>query len=77
MSTKRRGNPNWGRSVDQMPIMPVSPSGWDMLLYRLNLSPDKALSNPQVRDYILKHHRNRFVPEKVLEHFSLDTRFFD
>lgn len=75
--TRRRGNPNWGKSLDHHPIMPVSPSGWDMLLYRLNLSPAEALRSPQARDYILKYHRSRFVPEKILEHFQIGVRFFD
>jgi hypothetical protein len=74
---KRRGNPNWGQSVDNYPPMPVSLSGWDLLLYSLNLRESEALKSPRVREYVVNHHRNRFVPEKVLEHFGLDGSFFD
>lgn len=75
--TCHRGNPNWGRSVDQYPPLPVSLSGWDLLLYSLNLREPDALTNPRVREYALKHYRSRFIPVKVLEHFQLDTSFFD
>jgi len=75
--TRRRGNPNWGRSLDQYPPLPVSLSGWDMLLCRLNLSQAEALKNPKVREYVIRQYRGRFIPEKVLEHFNLDTSFFD
>lgn len=75
--TKRRGNPNWGRTPDHTTPMPISSSGWDLLLYSLKLSPVEALRNPQVREYVSKHHRNRFVSEKVLEFFNLDGSFFD
>jgi hypothetical protein len=75
--TRRRGNPNWGRTLDHRPPMPVSISGWDLLLYSLNLSQTEALTNPRVREYVVKHYRGRFVPEKVLEHFNLDGSFFD
>lgn len=75
--TKRRGNPNWGRSHDQYPPLRVSLSGWDLLLYRLNLSPAEALKSPVVREYVIKHHRSKFVPEKILEAAGLDGSFFD
>ena len=75
--TKRRGNPNWGRTPDHTTPMPVSLCGWDLLLYSLKLSPSDALGNPRVREYVNKHHRNRFIPEKVLEHFQIDGSFFD
>ena len=68
--TRRRGNPNWGKSLDHQPAMPVSLSGWDLLLYSLNLSPAEALRNPRVREYVNKHYRNRFVPEKILENLG-------
>ena len=68
--TKRRGNPNWGKSLDQIPLMPVSLSGWDLLLYRLKLRESEAAGHPLVRIYIQKHHRSRFVPEKVLENLG-------
>jgi hypothetical protein len=75
--TRRRGNPNWGRTLDSYPPMPVSLSGWDLLLYSLNLREPEALKSPKVREYVVKYHRNRFVPTKVLEHFGMDGSFFD
>ena len=77
MTKKRRGNPNWGHTPDHTTPMPVSLSGWDLLLYQLNLSPVEALKSSQVREYVNKHHRNRFVPEKALEFFGIDGSFFD
>jgi hypothetical protein len=65
--TRRRGNRNFGR----MPTMPVSVSGWDLLLYSLNLRETEALGNLKVREYAVKYYRTRFVPEKVLEYFAL------
>jgi len=65
--TRHRGNPNWGRSHDQAPPMPVSLCGWDLLLYRLKLREADAASHPAVRSYINRFYRSRYVPEKVLE----------
>jgi hypothetical protein len=69
--TRRRGNPNWGRSLDQYPPLPVSLSGWDLLLYSLNLSPAEALKNSRVREYVRRNYRQKFVPVSVLEELNL------
>ena len=44
--TRHRGNPNWGKSADQIPPMPVSLCGWDLLLYRLNSEPSRCAQKP-------------------------------
>ena len=73
--TKRRGNPNWGKSLDISPPMPVSLCGWDLLLYRLNVKEADAASHPAVQAYIRRHYRSRFVPEKVLETCGIESDF--
>ena len=50
--TKRRGNPNWGRTPDHTTPMPVSLCGWDLLLYRLNVKEAirSGSATPAVRE---------------------------
>ena len=67
----------WGRLAHTYLPMPISLSGWDLLLYKLNLKESEAHRHPEVRKYIKDHHRNRFIPAKVLDAMGIDSRFFD
>jgi hypothetical protein len=73
-SPRRRGNPRWGNS-SMLNDVPVQPSGWDRLLYRLRLKKDEdaiaVLRRGGDMAMLIKQwvrgNRNRFVPETILE----------
>jgi len=65
---KRRSPSGWQlRSQLNQPVMPETPAGFDMLLYRLGITEKEAVRNPVVHSWVRLHYRTKYVPEKVLE----------
>jgi len=65
----KRGNPRWGQ-VGAAPA-PSTPSDFERLVARLKLSPDQYASSPQLRTWVERNWRQKFVPEKLLKAWGL------
>jgi hypothetical protein len=50
---------------------PAAPSGFDRLLARLNICESEVAINQQARQWITKHYRHSYVPEKILDSLGL------
>jgi hypothetical protein len=70
--TKRRGNPNWGKP-DLAPSNPVNTlSSFDEVVKSINLSPDDYVRSRDLREWVRLNRNGKFVPERLLEAWSLD-----
>ena len=63
------------RSQRNPPVMPESPAGFDLLLYRLGIAEKDAATHPSVQAWIRENYRTSFVPEKVLEAVGVSADF--
>ena len=80
--TKRGALSGWqltSRKMQRKEIVPAMPTRWDRFCYANRIDdPLEALSNGKrklVRDWVLRHYNNSFVPEKVLEELQIETRW--
>lgn len=67
---KRRGNPNFSKSADLKCW--VKETAFEKLLKKLGIHEPWAAKSPQVRDWVEKHYRKRYVPEWLLEKLHID-----
>ena len=74
---RKRGNPNWGKTANELPFMPPIPSEWDKKLAELKLDDKTAeyfvltSSGVPLRNWVKMHCRNRFIPERILDQLGL------
>jgi hypothetical protein len=66
----KRGNPRWSLELGAAPV-PSSPSEFERVATRLKLSSDQYSTSPQLRDWVEKNWRQKFVPEKLLKVWGL------
>ena len=66
----KRGNPRWSQGLGAAPV-PATPSDFERVAARLKLSPDQYASSPQLRAWVEKNWRQKFVPENLLKVWQL------
>ena len=74
--TRKRGNPNWGRSIAPVSALATE---FDLQVRQLHLTPERYASSAQLRTWC-KQNRNRvYVPEWLLKVWCLtvDPTFSD
>ena len=74
VTTRKRGNPNWGRSG---PFPPATTTEFEMQVRQLQLTPEIYVFSPQLRGWC-ERNRNRFyIPEWLLDawHIRVDQNF--
>lgn len=67
----KRGNPRWSQGLGVAPVPPI-PSDFERVAARLKLSPEQYTSSPQLREWVEKNWRQKFVPEKLLKAWHLN-----
>ncbi len=67
----KRGNPGWTQGFHGENSFPPVPSEFEQLVKRLKLDPEQYSSSPQLRDWVEKNWRQKFVPEKLLRAWHL------
>ena len=67
----KAGNPNWGKAPT--PSIPTL-TAFELLVQKLHLKPDEYLSSESLRRWAAKHRNNRYVPERLLEAWALETQ---
>ena len=75
-TTRKRGNPNWGRPI---PPAPALATEFELRVRHLRLTPEMFTSSIELRNWC-EHNRNRYyVPEWLLEEWSItvDPTFSD
>jgi hypothetical protein len=70
MSTKR-GNPGWTQGFQGENSFPPVPSEFEQVVKRLKLDPEQYASSAQLRDWVEKNWRQKFVPERLLRIWRL------
>lgn len=62
---KPKGNPQWSQGME--PAIPSGPSEFERIAARLKLSPEHYENSMQLRTWVEKNWRQKFVPERLLE----------
>jgi hypothetical protein len=68
---KNRGNPGWTQGLQAENCFPPVPSEFEQLVKRLKLDPDQYATSAQLREWVEKNWRQKFVPEKLLRAWRL------
>jgi len=70
-----RGNPNWGQPIC-LSTIPIVKSQFERLTARLGLHTlQEQLSNRQLREWVHKNYKHRYVPEVLIIRWNLASRF--
>ena len=75
-TTRKRGNPNWGRPNSPAPALATE---FELKVRHLQLTPEMYATSIELRTWC-EHNRNRcYVPEWLLEEWSItvDPTFSD
>jgi len=64
--TKRRGNPNWGRTGPTfLPIL--GPTAFEGVVKALGLAPGDFEDSILLREWVLKNKNHKYVPQDLLQ----------
>ena len=67
----KRGNPGWTQGLQGENSSPPVPSEFEQLVKKLKLDPEQYSSSAQLREWVEKNWRQKFVPEKLLRAWRL------
>ena len=72
----KRGNPNWGRP---MPPIPVLPTEFELQVRHLHLAADAYAASTELRRWCWEDRNRFYIPEWLLErwHISVDPNVSD
>jgi hypothetical protein len=68
---KRRGNPSWGKSVSEAPVI-VEPTSFDRAVERFNLAPDQYVNSPLLREWACRNKNSKYIPEALIKAWGLE-----
>lgn len=74
MTARHPGNKNWGRAIDQSVVVLALPTEWERLIYRLRLerkSVKQQCRNAEVKEWVRRWARSRYVPPQILDELGL------
>ena len=83
-NARRKGLSGWQRTnlkLNQLPIMPASPTRWSLYLYKLGIAETEILEKlksgqaKMVVDWIRRNHDCCYVPVEALEIIGCHTRW--
>ena len=69
---KKRGNPNWGKP--DMNIASYTPSSFEEMVKKLQLSPTEYEGSIQLQDWARKNKDHRYVPSHLLQAWGLEVK---
>ena len=72
--TRKRGNPNWGRSI---PLAPALPTEFELRVRYLRLTAEMYTSSAELHAWCEQNKNRRYVPEWLLAEWciTVDTYF--
>ncbi len=68
---RRRGNPNWGKTDQQGPVV-IVPSSFDQIVKELGLTPEQCFSSARLREWARLNRASKYVPETLLKEWGLE-----
>jgi hypothetical protein len=71
-ATRRRGNPNWGRPI---PPVRVLPTEFEMQARRLRLTQETYASSRELRVWCELNKNRIYVPEWLLQEWRMTVEF--
>lgn len=66
---KRPANSRWSEGL--APEVPNTPTEFEQVTTRLRLKPDQYTDSAELRDWVQRNWRQKFVPEGLLKAFRL------
>jgi len=75
-TTRRRGNPNWGRPI---PPAPALATEFELRVRHLHLTPDMYATSRELRAWCKQNKNRIYIPEWLLAewHITVDPQFSD
>jgi len=67
-STRKRGNPNWGRPI---PAVPALPTEFELRVRQLQLTAGMYTSSAELRAWCEQNRNRCYVPEWLLEEWGI------
>ena len=68
LSTRKRGNPNWGRPI---PPVPAIGTEFELQVKRLHLKPQMYTSSRELRIWCRQNRNRVYIPEWLLEEWRI------
>jgi hypothetical protein len=65
---RKRGNPNWGRSI---PLGPALPTEFEMQVRQLRLTVETYVYSAELRSWCERNKNRVYVPEWLLEEWRI------
>jgi hypothetical protein len=65
---RKRGNPNWGRS---MPSVPALPTEFELLVKKLQLTAEMYTYSHELRAWCQRNRNQLYVPEWLLKEWEI------
>lgn len=69
-TTKRRGNPNWGKP-ESGSVVPVV-TEFEKMVDEFKLAPHEYLQSSQLREWARRNKSSKFIPEPLLEAWGFE-----
>jgi hypothetical protein len=66
--TRRRGNPNWGRT---MRFAPALATAFEIEVRQLHLMPETYTSSAELRTWCQRNRNNFYIPEWLLDEWEI------
>jgi len=67
-TTRKRGNPNWGRPS---PPAPVLATEFELRVRQLRLTPEMYTSSAELRAWCEQNRNRVYIPERLLEEWGI------
>jgi hypothetical protein len=67
-TTRKRGNPNWGRPL---PPVPALATEFELRVGHLQLTPEMYAASPELRIWCERNKNRVYIPEWLLEKWGL------
>jgi hypothetical protein len=67
-TTRKRGNPNWGRPI---PAVPALPTEFELRVRQLQLTPEMYASSVDLRTWCEQNRNRCYIPEWLLEEWRI------
>ena len=67
-TTRKRGNPNWGRPI---PAVPALPTEFELRVRQLQLTAGMYTSSAELRAWCEENRNRLYVPEWLLEEWGI------
>jgi hypothetical protein len=67
-TTRKRGNPNWGRPIPPAPDLPTE---FEMRVRQLQLTPEMYASSVKLRTWCERNRNRLYIPEWLLKEWGI------